>query len=64
MYDIFGLNEEDLTDSAAKFAPSFGTLFAFRAWYILQHWDKYEGDYKPFITYIEFDKEIEGTVTW
>lgn len=29
---------------------------------ILQHWDAFKGDYKSFITYIEFDKSYEYTV--
>lgn len=62
MYDIFGLDDGDITDSYMTFAPPFGILAGFRSWYILQHWDKYDGEVKPFITYMEFDKEIEGII--
>ena len=45
-----------------SYAPPFGILFGFRSWYILQHWDKYDGDIQPFVTYMEFDKTIEGVI--
>ena len=59
LYDVFGLDEEDITDPyAGKF--EFGLIDCFRAWYILQHWDVFKGKYKPFITIVEFDRTIEG----
>jgi len=62
MYDIYGLGSDDLTDNAAKFLPQFGFLDGFRSWYILQHYNKYQGNYQPYISYMEFDKTFEGTI--
>ena len=58
IYDIFGLDENDVEgeDRLVK----FGMLAMFRYWYILQHYDKYDGDYKPFITYVEFEETVGG----
>ena len=58
IYDIFGLDTEDISNPDRLI--QFGTLQMFRSWYILQHWDKYDGNYKPFITYIEFEETISG----
>ena len=62
MYDIFGLDSSDITDNYISFAPPFGILAGFRAWYILQHYDEYAGKYQLFISYMEFDKTFEGTI--
>ena len=61
-FDIFGLEPNDITE--AEIAPhlKFGYLQEFRAWYILQHYDLYYGKYKPFITYMEFEKQFEYTI--
>lgn len=61
MYDIYGLDSTDITDEYAAFFD-FGVLNGFRHWYILQHWDKYEGKNRPFITYMEFDRTFEGEI--
>ena len=64
LYDVFGLDDSDITDSYDDIGVAqFGMLFAFRAWYILQHYDKYNGAYKPFITYAEFDRTFEGAIS-
>ncbi|SEP85694.1 conserved hypothetical protein [Lachnospiraceae bacterium RM5] len=54
LYDIYGLDETDITDK--MYGIPFGVLAGFRSWYILQHFDEYAGDVKPFITCMEFDK--------
>ena len=60
IYDIFGLDENDIEGEGRLI--KFGILSMFRYWYILQHYDKYDGDYKPFITYIEFEETISGVL--
>lgn len=62
MYDIFGLDSNDITDRYVDYAPPFGMLAGFRSWYIMQHYDKYGGDYQPFITMMEFEKTFEGSI--
>ena len=59
IYDIFGLDDNDIEGDERI---SFGLLAMFRYWYILQHYDKYDGDYKPFITYIVFEETISGVL--
>lgn len=60
IYDIYGLEGSDISDPDRLF--QFGTFQGFRFWYILQHYDKYNGKYKPFITTIEFEETIKGVV--
>lgn len=60
IYDVFGLDENDISDEDRLM--DFGILAGFRAWYILQHYDEYGGNYKPFITYIEFEETIQGNI--
>ena len=71
MYDVYGLDKTDLTDKYFKVKDkdedkdkdegfAFGLIDCFRAWYILQHWKTFDGDYKPFITFMEFDRVVEG----
>lgn len=55
MYDIFGLDGDDLTRKAVLFME-YGDFRGISDWYILQHYDKYKGKYVPFITYIEFNE--------
>lgn len=54
-YDHFGLDANDVED--------FGFLAGFRAWYILQHYSEYDQAYQPFLTLIEFEKTITGTIS-
>ena len=49
-FDHFGLEESDNI-----WAPGFCD------WYTLQHYDRFNKAYKPFITYIEFDEPFSGT---
>ena len=61
MYDIFGLDDKDIEQRRIAFMP-FGVLAGFRSWYILQHYNKYDGKYKPFVSYMEFDRTFEGEI--
>ena len=54
-YDHYGLDKEDIEKFGGKKILSAGK--GFRAWYILQHYDKYKSKYKPFVTYIEFTQD-------
>ncbi|MDR7001393.1 DUF3289 family protein [Neobacillus niacini] len=56
LYDHFGL---DLPDVQKKYV----NLAGFRAWFVLQHYDKYDGKYKPFVTLMEMDIPIEGELS-
>ena len=49
-YDHFGLDNDDY-----QFAPGFCD------WYILQHYDRYDGKYCPFITIIDMSYDFSGT---
>lgn len=60
IYDVFGLDDGDIHNPDRLL--DFGVLRLFKYWYILQHYDKYDGKYKPFITYICFEEEVEGTI--
>lgn len=50
LWDNFGLDEEDVTDQIQ--------WAGLRSWYILQHYTKFKGKYKPFLTIIEFDEKL------
>ncbi len=53
IYDHFGLNEPDVKKIYVQLA-------GFRAWFALQHLDKYKGKYKPFVTMITFEIPFFG----
>ena len=53
LYDIYGVDNGD---------TNLYQLAGFRSWHILQHWDGYEGKYRPFITYMEFEKTFTTTL--
>ena len=59
MYDIFGLDASDLTNGNYI---DYGVIGMFREWYILQHYEKFEGAHRPYITYIEFDYTFKGEI--
>jgi RHS repeat-associated protein len=50
LWDNFGLDEEDVTDQRG--------WAGLRSWYILQHYTKFKGRHKPFLTIIEFDEKL------
>ncbi len=68
LYDHFGLNELDIDNSKDLiYIKDYGFVKAnsiplFRAWYLLQHNEKYGGKYKPFITVVELEYPFEGSV--
>ena len=53
-YDHFGLDSHDV--------EKYGYASAFRSWYILQHNQEYNGAYRPFLTWIEFDVSLAGSI--
>lgn len=59
--DIFGLDSADIEKNGAlKNTFKFGYLAGFRSWYILQHYDAYEGKYKPYINLMSFERVYSG----
>lgn len=53
LFDHFGLDAPDVQ-------KKFGKLAGFRAWFILQHHQRFA--FKPFITRVELDYDFSGTV--
>lgn len=58
-YDVYGLDYGDLTDGYG-WRTQFGMLAGFRSWFILQHWDKYNGDFQPYFSYMSFEESFTG----
>lgn len=58
IYDHFGLDVDDLTNS--YLGSQFGDLAGFRAWFVLQYYEDFNGDYKPFVTKIEIEVPFKG----
>ena len=54
LYDHFGLDAADV--------EKYGFLAGFKSWYILQHNEEYNGEYKPFVTVINFEVPFSGTI--
>ena len=50
-YDVYGLDSHDI--------DTYGWFPGFNNWFILQHWDEYNGKYQPFLTCIEFEHMIK-----
>ena len=60
-YDHFGLDLPDVgPDSTNGSIKKYGMLLGFRSWFILQHLKQF--GYKPFITVMEMDYPIKGTL--
>lgn len=55
IYDHFGLNRPDVE-------KMYVNLAGFRAWYVLQHYDQFDGSYVPFVSLMEFDVPFEGDI--
>ena len=53
LFDHFGLDQPDVD-------KKFGLLVGFRAWFILQHYDKYA--YKPFVSVMQWDSRFQGNI--
>lgn len=56
LYDHFGLDQPDVE-------KVYVNLAGFRSWFILQHFDEYNGKYKPFVTVMEIDVPFEGELS-
>lgn len=54
IYDHFGLDEPDVEKMYVQLA-------GFRSWFTLQHWNKYNGKYKPFASVMTFNIPFSGT---
>ena len=54
--DNFGLDQADIVKDG------FGAIPGFKSWYILQHYDKYEGRYQPFNVVVTVDYEFSGSI--
>ncbi len=53
MFDHFGLDTNDLN--------GYGKYIGFKNWYILQHYEAYNKEYKPFITCVSFSVSFSGS---
>ena len=64
--DVYDRNKAKIHTVAivntAELCFDFDLLNGFRHWYVLQHWDEFEGQNKPFISYMEFDRHFEGDI--
>ncbi|KON88550.1 hypothetical protein AF332_18215 [Sporosarcina globispora] len=56
LYDHFGLDQPDVE-------KVYVNLAGFRAWFVLQHHEDYDGEYKPFVTLMEMDIPFEGELS-
>ncbi|MSS63425.1 DUF3289 family protein [Velocimicrobium porci] len=54
-YDHFGLDENDMN-------KNFVMLAGFQSWFTLQHYKKYNKNYKPFVTVCKFDVTFGGNI--
>ena len=54
-----GLDASDLTNGNYI---DYGVIGMFRERYIIQHYEKFEGAHRPYITYIEFDYTFKGEI--
>jgi len=52
IYDHFGLDQPDVE-------KVYVNLAGFRAWFVLQHYKEFNGQYKPFVTMMEIDVPFE-----
>ena len=57
IYDHFGLDKKDVSKGKGEL---YVKLAGFRAWYTLQHYDKFNKKYKPFKTEVVIDVPFEG----
>lgn len=56
-YDHFGLDHNDVTNNL------YNNSLGLRSWYVLQHYDYYEGIYQPFITVVSFEETFSYTLS-
>ena len=55
LYDHFGLDQPDVE-------KIYVNLAGFRAWFVLQHYDAFNGKYKPFINVFDYYVPFSGTL--
>ena len=55
--DEFGLGLNDIDNEKI-----YGNAAGFRAWFMLQHYEGFNGAYKPFNTVIELEYPFEGSI--
>ena len=55
LYDHFGLDKPDVE-------KLYVNLAGFRAWYVLQHYDKFNGEFTPFINLMKYTVPFEGEI--
>ncbi|MEH6995503.1 DUF3289 family protein, partial [Neobacillus drentensis] len=56
LYDHFGLDQPDVE-------KMYVNLAGFRAWFVLQHHEDYDGEYKPFVSLMEMNIPFEGELS-
>lgn len=56
LYDHFGLDQPDVE-------KIYVNLAGFRAWFVLQHYDAFNGKYKPFINVFDYYVPFSGTLS-
>lgn len=55
LYDHFGLDQPDVE-------KIYVNLAGFRAWFVLQHFNLYNGEYEPFINLMEYEVPFSGEI--
>lgn len=61
-YDNFGLDLGDVSDQGYSLGALYGRIPGFRAWFTLQHYEKFDNGYEPFINIMEFDIPFSGNI--
>ncbi len=61
IYDHFGIDEEDIGRKYKGIIP-YGGFQGFRSWFILQHYEAYNKNYKPYVSYVSFSIDFSGTI--
>lgn len=61
IYDHFGIAEDDIGRAYKGLIP-YGEFQGFRSWFILQHYEAYNGSYKPYISCASVSFSFSGTV--
>ncbi len=62
IFDHFGLDEGDITDSSIT-SEFLGYTAQFGSWFVLQRYTNCNSQYKPFVTYIVFEETFSGSVS-
>lgn len=62
IFDHFGLDEGDITDSSIT-SEFLGYTAQFGSWFVLQRYVNCNSRYKPFVTYIVFEQTFSGSIS-